>query len=102
MAVQCVGVCVLTFALFIMLTVAKVFDTWRRSTNILMQINGQRLLVFNMVDCFSPFASLLFTFCGNKFLQVKRKMDLVYGGGSVGLMGLISQKVFDGGCHVLG
>lgn len=33
---------------------------------------------------------------------VKRKTDLVYGGGSVGLMGLISQKVFDGGCHVLG
>ncbi|KAF8040657.1 hypothetical protein BT93_B2781 [Corymbia citriodora subsp. variegata] len=33
---------------------------------------------------------------------VKRKIELVYGGGSVGLMGLISQKVFDGGCHVLG
>ncbi|KAL4302078.1 hypothetical protein GQ457_10G017520 [Hibiscus cannabinus] len=33
---------------------------------------------------------------------VKRKIDLVYGGGSVGLMGLISQTVFDGGCHVLG
>ncbi|KAA8525142.1 hypothetical protein F0562_006994 [Nyssa sinensis] len=33
---------------------------------------------------------------------VKRKMDLVYGGGSVGLMGLISQRVYDGGCHVLG
>uniref|UniRef100_A0A2P2QA12 Cytokinin riboside 5'-monophosphate phosphoribohydrolase LOG8 n=1 Tax=Rhizophora mucronata TaxID=61149 RepID=A0A2P2QA12_RHIMU len=33
---------------------------------------------------------------------VKRKIDLVYGGGSVGLMGLISQKVYDGGCHVLG
>ncbi|KAF5444758.1 hypothetical protein F2P56_033863 [Juglans regia] len=33
---------------------------------------------------------------------VKRKIDLVYGGGSVGLMGLISQRVFDGGCHVLG
>ncbi|KAI7993224.1 Cytokinin riboside 5'-monophosphate phosphoribohydrolase LOG8 [Camellia lanceoleosa] len=33
---------------------------------------------------------------------VKRKIDLVYGGGSVGLMGLISQGVFDGGCHVLG
>ncbi|KAK4794266.1 hypothetical protein SAY86_012260 [Trapa natans] len=33
---------------------------------------------------------------------VKRKIDLVYGGGSVGLMGLISQKVHDGGCHVLG
>ncbi|KAJ8750624.1 hypothetical protein K2173_015801 [Erythroxylum novogranatense] len=33
---------------------------------------------------------------------VKRKIDLVYGGGSFGLMGLISQKVYDGGCHVLG
>ncbi|EXC34511.1 hypothetical protein L484_019108 [Morus notabilis] len=33
---------------------------------------------------------------------VERKMDLVYGGGSVGLMGLVSQTVHDGGCHVLG
>ncbi|XP_072966566.1 probable cytokinin riboside 5'-monophosphate phosphoribohydrolase LOGL1 [Typha angustifolia] len=33
---------------------------------------------------------------------VRRKIDLVYGGGSVGLMGLISQTVHDGGCHVLG
>ncbi|ONK76405.1 uncharacterized protein A4U43_C03F27390 [Asparagus officinalis] len=33
---------------------------------------------------------------------VQRKVDLVYGGGSVGLMGLISQTVLDGGCHVLG
>ncbi|GFY95200.1 putative lysine decarboxylase family protein [Actinidia rufa] len=33
---------------------------------------------------------------------VMRKIDLVYGGGSVGLMGLISQRVYDGGCHVLG
>ncbi|KAF8398393.1 hypothetical protein HHK36_017320 [Tetracentron sinense] len=33
---------------------------------------------------------------------VQRKIDLVYGGGSVGLMGLISQTVFNGGCHVLG
>nr|XP_027080138.1 cytokinin riboside 5'-monophosphate phosphoribohydrolase LOG8-like isoform X2 [Coffea arabica] len=33
---------------------------------------------------------------------VRRKIDLVYGGGSVGLMGLISQRVYDGGCHVLG
>ncbi|WCJ29425.1 Cytokinin riboside 5'-monophosphate phosphoribohydrolase LOG8 [Euphorbia peplus] len=33
---------------------------------------------------------------------VKRKIDLVYGGGSVGLMGLISHKVYQGGCHVLG
>ncbi|KAH7863590.1 hypothetical protein Vadar_019551 [Vaccinium darrowii] len=33
---------------------------------------------------------------------VDRKIDLVYGGGSAGLMGLISKTVFDGGCHVLG
>ncbi|CAK7339107.1 unnamed protein product [Dovyalis caffra] len=33
---------------------------------------------------------------------VERKIDLVYGGGSVGLMGLVSQTVYDGGCHVLG
>lgn len=33
---------------------------------------------------------------------VERKIDLVYGGGSIGLMGLISKAVFDGGCHVLG
>ncbi|XP_011025446.1 PREDICTED: cytokinin riboside 5'-monophosphate phosphoribohydrolase LOG1-like isoform X2 [Populus euphratica] len=33
---------------------------------------------------------------------VRRNIDLVYGGGSVGLMGLISQTVFNGGCHVLG
>ncbi|KAL4186789.1 hypothetical protein AMTRI_Chr09g35790 [Amborella trichopoda] len=33
---------------------------------------------------------------------VSRKMDLVYGGGSVGLMGLVSQTVYRGGGHVLG
>ncbi|MQL85461.1 hypothetical protein Taro_017999 [Colocasia esculenta] len=33
---------------------------------------------------------------------VSRKVDLVYGGGSVGLMGLVSQAVHEGGGHVLG
>lgn len=33
---------------------------------------------------------------------VRRKMDLIYGGGSVGLMGMVSQTVHDGGCNVLG
>ncbi|KAI5674426.1 hypothetical protein M9H77_14790 [Catharanthus roseus] len=33
---------------------------------------------------------------------VERRIDLVYGGGSVGLMGLVSQAVHDGGQHVLG
>lgn len=37
---------------------------------------------------------------GNQLIE--RKIDLVYGGGSGGLMGLISQTVFNGGCHVLG
>ncbi|GMH06946.1 hypothetical protein Nepgr_008786 [Nepenthes gracilis] len=33
---------------------------------------------------------------------VERKINLVYGGGSIGLMGLISKRVYDGSCHVLG
>ncbi|MCL7044613.1 hypothetical protein MKW94_016883 [Papaver nudicaule] len=33
---------------------------------------------------------------------VERNIDLVYGGGSIGLMGLVSQSVYDGGRHVLG
>ncbi|KAE8712710.1 Cytokinin riboside 5'-monophosphate phosphoribohydrolase LOG3 [Hibiscus syriacus] len=33
---------------------------------------------------------------------VARNIDLVYGGRSIGLMGLISQAVFDGGRHVIG
>ncbi|KAG0488862.1 hypothetical protein HPP92_007673 [Vanilla planifolia] len=34
--------------------------------------------------------------------MVSRGIDLVYGGGSVGLMGLVSHAVHDGGRHVLG
>ncbi|KAJ3682332.1 hypothetical protein LUZ60_014905 [Juncus effusus] len=33
---------------------------------------------------------------------VSRNIDLVYGGGSIGLMGLVSQAVYDGGRHVTG
>ncbi|XP_058094513.1 cytokinin riboside 5'-monophosphate phosphoribohydrolase LOG1-like [Magnolia sinica] len=33
---------------------------------------------------------------------VSRNIDLVYGGGSIGLMGLVSQAVFHGGRHVIG
>eukprot|EP01018_Ginkgo_biloba_P031254 Gb_18250 [translate_table: standard] len=33
---------------------------------------------------------------------VERRIDLVYGGGSFGLMGLVSKTVHKGGCHVLG
>ena len=34
--------------------------------------------------------------------QVSRNIDLVYGGGSIGLMGIVSQVVHDGGRHVIG
>ncbi|CAL4902021.1 unnamed protein product [Urochloa decumbens] len=33
---------------------------------------------------------------------VRRGIDLVYGGGSIGLMGVIARTVDAGGCHVLG
>lgn len=33
---------------------------------------------------------------------VEREIDLVYGGGSAGLMGIVSQTVHNGGRHVLG
>ncbi|XP_072988332.1 cytokinin riboside 5'-monophosphate phosphoribohydrolase LOG3-like [Typha latifolia] len=33
---------------------------------------------------------------------VSRNIDLVYGGGSIGLMGLVSRAVYDGGRHVIG
>ena len=35
-------------------------------------------------------------------VKVSRRLDLVYGGGSVGLMGLVSQEVHRGGGHVIG
>ena len=35
-------------------------------------------------------------------VQVERGIDLVYGGGSIGLMGLVSHAVHDGGRHVIG
>ncbi|KAJ4774941.1 Cytokinin riboside 5'-monophosphate phosphoribohydrolase [Rhynchospora pubera] len=36
------------------------------------------------------------------FFKVARKVDLVYGGGSLGLMGLVSEAVHKGGGHVIG
>ncbi|XP_077238625.1 cytokinin riboside 5'-monophosphate phosphoribohydrolase LOG1-like [Tasmannia lanceolata] len=34
--------------------------------------------------------------------MVEKKINLIFGGGGLGLMGLLSQSVFNGGCHVLG
>lgn len=36
------------------------------------------------------------------YVKVSRRLDLVYGGGSIGLMGLVSQAVHRGGGNVLG
>lgn len=38
----------------------------------------------------------------NRNVQVRRGVNLVYGGGSIGLMGVIARTVDDGGCRVLG
>lgn len=35
-------------------------------------------------------------------MQVSRRLGLVYGGGSIGLMGLVSQAVHRGGGRVMG
>ena len=34
--------------------------------------------------------------------MVKNKINLIYGGGTVGLMGAIAKTVADGGCEVTG
>ncbi|KAK9170334.1 hypothetical protein Syun_002474 [Stephania yunnanensis] len=39
---------------------------------------------------------------GKELVHVEKRIDLVYGGGSIGLMGLVSQAVHHGGRHVLG
>lgn len=51
---------------------------------------------------FRCFACMLLFTCFGLCWQVERRIDLVYGGGRLGLMGLISQTVLNGGCHVLG
>lgn len=62
---------------------------------------------YGFITCFLPRVSRVI-FCNSclniymYLLKVERRIDLVYGGGSVGLMGLISQAVHDGGRHVLG
>ncbi|GMG99123.1 hypothetical protein Nepgr_000963 [Nepenthes gracilis] len=35
-------------------------------------------------------------------MQVIWKIDVIYGGGCIWLVGLISKGVYDGSCHVLG
>lgn len=43
---------------------------------------------------------ILFTALGQ--CLVKNKINLIYGGGSVGLMGTVAKTVADGGCQVTG
>ncbi|KAI9201370.1 hypothetical protein LWI28_022299 [Acer negundo] len=69
--------------------------------NAVMKPRFKRVCVFcgsstGKRDCYSDAALEL----GKEL--VSRRLDLVYGGGSVGLMGLVSQEVHRGGGHVLG
>ncbi|XP_025979849.1 cytokinin riboside 5'-monophosphate phosphoribohydrolase LOG7-like [Glycine soja] len=60
--------------------------------------------MFNQLASFKGLLSYFFFKLFGTFSSflVERRIDLVYGGGSVGLMGLVSQAVHDGGRHVLG
>lgn len=73
------------------------------------------MLLFNLVKnwyilfIFHYFNSFFHEFFFNKnlifflgFLKVAKRLKLVYGGGSIGLMGLVSQTVHQGGGHVIG
>jgi hypothetical protein len=62
---------------------------------------GRELVSIVLLTLFLS-AFFFFEFYEKGNSQVERKMDLVYGGGSIGLMGLVSQTVYDGECHVLG
>lgn len=46
--------------------------------------------------------SLLFFVVALGECMVKNKINLIYGGGTVGLMGAIAKTVADGGCEVTG
>ncbi|KAK4285498.1 hypothetical protein QN277_002189 [Acacia crassicarpa] len=83
-----------------------------------MEETGQEIIESSSKDSLQkPSFKRICVFCGSRSgykpafsdaalvlakLLVERKIDLVYGGGSLGLMGLISKTVFNGGCHVLG
>uniref|UniRef100_A0A453IZZ9 Cytokinin riboside 5'-monophosphate phosphoribohydrolase n=1 Tax=Aegilops tauschii subsp. strangulata TaxID=200361 RepID=A0A453IZZ9_AEGTS len=46
--------------------------------------------------------SIAYEVAEQRWVQVGGGIDLVYGGGSIGLMGLVSQAVYHGGRHVIG
>ncbi|KAI5069536.1 hypothetical protein GOP47_0015837 [Adiantum capillus-veneris] len=82
----------------------------------MMKVEAEMMQLQKEIEQKSKFKRIC-VFCGSKsgkkavFSQaalqlgkelVDRKVELVYGGGSIGLMGLISKTVFEGGCHVIG
>ncbi|XVF31800.1 hypothetical protein REPUB_Repub17cG0023800 [Reevesia pubescens] len=87
--------------------VAKMVHAYQGSTNLLIDKGGKK---FKPVTLFPLFLSLQENRVGDERVteadldadMVSRNIDLVYGRGSIGLMGLISQAVFDGGRHVIG
>lgn len=63
--------------------------------------------IFRFSPSFSSFCCCCFlirnfVLCFWLFEKVSKRLDLVYGGGSIGLMGLVSQAVHRGGGNVLG
>lgn len=60
-------------------------------------------LCLNLNESLENLKWLLIFLCFLCFVkQVTRRLNLVYGGGSIGLMGLVSQAVHEAGGHVLG
>ncbi|KAH7298436.1 hypothetical protein KP509_25G043100 [Ceratopteris richardii] len=55
-----------------------------------------------LMDCLVVFGMECVSLACYSCFQVERKINLVYGGGSVGLMGLVSKTVYEGGRHVIG
>lgn len=69
--------------------------------NELASLQSLFIAITSSVICYCVF-HVCWVLDGVYLLKVRRKIDLIYGGGSVGLMGLISKTLHTGGCHVLG
>lgn len=79
------------------LTNSLCVDLSKRDLNVLWGVQSKSSFLAYFI-CQSQLSHTYYSFS----LKVARNIDLVYGGGSIGLMGLISQAVYDGGRHVIG
>lgn len=65
-------------------------------------INYYILLLFFILLILGIYKIIKHIYVYDCVCKVSRRLDLVYGGGSVGLMGVVSQEVHRGGRHVVG